>query len=124
MLEPDRPGEYAMHITGPDGMTILYDELHVDRLGTTYSMQSGNFTGDNAVVGGVALFFLGLAAIALVHFCGFSLMLTGGSSAMAARKRPKRASPMIVRVCNINGCGSVFIVISALVRDTRNRRHR
>ena len=71
MLEPDGPGEYAMHITGPEGKTILYDELHVDRLGTTYSMQSGNFTGDNAVVGGVTLFFLGLAAIALAHFCGF-----------------------------------------------------
>lgn len=71
VLEPDGPGDYELNIAGKDGRTILYDELHVDPLGTTYSMQSRNFTGDNAVVGGVTLFFLGLAAIALTHFLGF-----------------------------------------------------
>ena len=71
VLEPDGPGDYELNIAGKDGRTILYDELHVDPLGTTYSMQSRNFTGDNAVVGGVTLFFRGLAAIALTHFLGF-----------------------------------------------------
>ena len=44
VLEPDGPGDYELNIAGKDGRTILYDELHVDPLGTTYSMQSRNFT--------------------------------------------------------------------------------
>ena len=67
-LEPPGPGDYVMELTGREGSILLYDKLHVNDRGTTYSMQSGNFTGDNAVIGGITILFLGLAVIGLRHF--------------------------------------------------------
>ena len=70
ILCPEEPGDYVMKVTGEDGMVLFYDELHVSPLGTAYSMQTRNYTGDNAVIGGISLFFLGLAVICLVYFSG------------------------------------------------------
>ena len=67
-LHPEEPGDYEMSVKRGDGSSLFFDKLHVDRVGTTYSMQTRNFTGDNAVIGGVTLFFLGLAVICLLHF--------------------------------------------------------
>lgn len=68
ILRPDAPGDYALNVKDTGGAVLLYDELHVDALGTTYSMQSRNYTGDNAVLGATALFFVGLAVLSLLHF--------------------------------------------------------
>ena len=67
-LHPDEPGDYELNVRTRDGSSLFFDRLHVDRIGTTYSVQTRNFTGDNAVIAAVTLFFLGLAVICLLHF--------------------------------------------------------
>ena len=67
-LHPDAPGDYEMSVKRGDGSSLFFDKLHVDRIGTTYSIQTRNFTGDSAVIAAVTLFFLGLAVICLLHF--------------------------------------------------------
>ena len=71
-LAPDGAGDYGMNVTDADGSSLFYDQQHVDALGTTYSMQTRNYTGDNAVIGGVALLYVGLALICLLHFKNLS----------------------------------------------------
>ena len=59
-LRPQEPGDYGMTVTSGSGAVRFYDELHVSSLGTTYSMQTRNYTGDNAVLAGITLFFAGV----------------------------------------------------------------
>ena len=68
VLRPQEPGDYGMTVSGGSGAVRFYDELHVSSLGTTYSMQTRNYTGDDAVLGGITLFFAGLAVISLARF--------------------------------------------------------
>ena len=68
VLCPDKPGDYIMHVMHDGGRELFYDELHVSRMLTTYSMQTRNFTGDNAVIAGITLLFLGLAIISIRRF--------------------------------------------------------
>ena len=68
VLSPDKPGDYIMHVKNNDGRELFYDELHVSGMLTTYSMQTRNFTGDNAVIAGITLLFLGLAVISIMRF--------------------------------------------------------
>ena len=53
VLSPEKPGDYIMHVRNNDGREVFYDELHVSGMLTTYSMQTRNFTGDNAVIAGI-----------------------------------------------------------------------
>ena len=69
VLRPQQPGDYAMTVMNSDTQEMMfYDDLHVTALGTTHSMQSRNFTGDNAVIAAVAVFLAGLAVISILHF--------------------------------------------------------
>ena len=69
VLRPQQPGDYAMTVLDSDTQEMMfYDDLHVTALGTTHSMQSKNFTGDNAVIAAVAVFLVGLAVISILHF--------------------------------------------------------
>lgn len=68
VLRPREPGDYGMTVSSGSGAVRFYDELHVSSFGTTYSMQTRNFTGDNAVLAGITLFFAGLAVISLARF--------------------------------------------------------
>ena len=68
VLRPQQPGDYAMTVTSDEGQYLFYDELHVSALGTTHSMQTRNYTGDDAVISAVTLFFMSLAVISLLYF--------------------------------------------------------
>ncbi|MBR2765892.1 MAG: YdcF family protein [Blautia sp.] len=70
MLEvhPETPGDYVLDVTDRSGETLYYDELHVGPMGFTYSSETGNFTGDTAVFGGITLFFIGMAVLHIWHF--------------------------------------------------------
>lgn len=68
VLRPQQPGDYAMTVMDSDEQELFYDKLHVSALGTTHSMQTRNYTGDNAVIAAVTLFFTGLAVISLLYF--------------------------------------------------------
>ena len=65
---PDRPGEAdLMYGSGADGAESLV-VLRVDRFHTVYDMNTGNFTGDTAVLIAVTLFWLLVSAIMMWHF--------------------------------------------------------
>ena len=68
VLCPDEPGDYDMSVASRTGESLFYDILHVNRLRTISSAQTGNFTGDNALIFGAVLFCLGLAVLSLRYF--------------------------------------------------------
>ena len=68
---PHEQGKYALTVTDRDGEVLFRDELHIGPMGTVYSSETGNFTGDNALIAAISLFFIGLAAIGFIQF--FSL---------------------------------------------------
>ena len=65
-LLPDKPGRYEMTITDRDGNNLGYEVIYVDRLLTAMAKSTGNFTGDEAVILSIILFYLGLALIVLL----------------------------------------------------------
>ena len=67
-IVPEKPGTYPFWIRDEDGQSLFYDELHVTKAGTVFSMQSGNFTGDTTVIFGITLLLLGTGVLCLVHF--------------------------------------------------------
>ncbi len=69
-IHPDDPGSYELHVEDQRGHEIFHDELHITPLGLTYSERTGNFTGDNALIAAIALFFLGTAVLCAVQFFG------------------------------------------------------
>ncbi len=69
-IHPDDPGSYEFHVEDQKGHEIFHDELHVMPLGLTYSESTGNFTGDNALIAAITLFFLGTAILCAVQFFG------------------------------------------------------
>ena len=70
VLRPAEAGDYVMNVMvmEQEERQLFYDELHVSPLGTAYSMQTRNFTGDNALIAGITLLFAGLAVICIVNF--------------------------------------------------------
>ena len=67
-VQPQDPGRYSVRVEGPDGEAVYNDELRVGPLGLTYSDTTGNFTGDNAVILGLTVLFLGLAVLCIRKF--------------------------------------------------------
>ena len=68
ILQPEEAGDYVMNVMDQEEKRLFYDELHVSPLGTAYSMQTRNFTGDNALIAGITLLFAGLAVICIMNF--------------------------------------------------------
>ena len=67
-INPQAPGETAVHIgTGREDMEHFHI-LKVDRFRTVYDLNTGNYTGDTAVLIAVTLFWLLVSAIMLWHF--------------------------------------------------------
>lgn len=67
-LHPEKNGETDLLFgTDPDSAAEMH-YLRVDRFHTIYDMNTGNFTGDTAVLIAVTLFWLLVSAIMLWHF--------------------------------------------------------
>ena len=67
-VRPPRAGDFEISVKDREGELLFSDKLRVDAFGTAYSAKTGNFTGDNAAVFGITLFFLGLAAFSFIYF--------------------------------------------------------
>ncbi len=67
-VQPQDPGRYSVRVEGPDGEDVYNDELRVGPFGLTYSDTTGNFTGDNAVILGLTVLFIGLAVLCIRKF--------------------------------------------------------
>ena len=64
------PGTSALSFStgNNDNELVFFHMMRVDSLGTVYDMNTGNFTGDTAVLIAVTLFWLLVSAIMLWHF--------------------------------------------------------
>ena len=62
-LNPDKEGTYKMFIMDNRGKELTKDEIYVDRFLTTYSIKTGNFTGDEAMIFAWILFYIGLVIL-------------------------------------------------------------
>ena len=67
-LAPKEAKENIYKVVDQNGHIVFIDKVNVLPLGTAYSARSRNFTGDTAAISGLVLFFLGLAALALLFF--------------------------------------------------------
>ena len=67
-LTPKEAKVNILRVVDQKGITYFTDELRVKPLGIAYSVESRNFTGDTAVISGLVLLFLGLAALNLLYF--------------------------------------------------------
>lgn len=67
-VQPQDPGRYSVHVEGPGGEEVFEDELRVGPFGLTYSDTTGDFTGDNAIILGLTILFLGLAVLCVRKF--------------------------------------------------------
>ena len=67
-IYPEKPGETGLRIRPENGDGDSYHVLRVDRFRTVYDMNTGNFTGDTAVMIAVTLFWGLVSAIMLWHF--------------------------------------------------------
>lgn len=67
-IRPQDPGRYMIRVEDAHGEDIYNDELHVGPFGLTYSDTTGNFTGDNALILSLTVFFLGLALLCFHQF--------------------------------------------------------
>ena len=66
-LYPEAPGETDITF-GPVDSSGEFHVLHVDRFRTVYDRNTGNFTGDTAVLIAVTLFWLLVSSIMIWHF--------------------------------------------------------
>ena len=66
-IHPDAPGETDVTF-GTDEILDGFHVMKVSRFRTVYDLNTGNFTGDTAVLIGVTLFWLLVSAIMVWHF--------------------------------------------------------
>lgn len=67
-IYPEAAGETDVSLLSADPDALSFHTLQVDRFHTVYDFNTGNFTGDTAVLIGVTLFWLLVSAIMLWHF--------------------------------------------------------
>lgn len=67
-IRPDRPGEADVIIRDANSDMSQYHPLRISRLGTVYDLQTGGFSGDEAVLIAVTLFWLLVSAIMFWHY--------------------------------------------------------
>ena len=62
-LEPEEKGRYTLEIFDKEDHFALFERLYVGPFNTLYSIDTGNFTGDTAVVLGIMIFQIGMFII-------------------------------------------------------------
>ena len=72
-LEPEEKGRYTLEIFDKEDHFVLFERLYVGPFNTVYSIDTGNFTGDTAVVLGIMIFQIGMFII----FAGYYKQLKG-----------------------------------------------
>ncbi len=67
-LLPEKPGQYAMSVMGPDGLERTFDVILVGWMGLAFSFVTGSFTGSEFVLLFSLVFLTGVFLIMLTGF--------------------------------------------------------
>ena len=67
-VHPDQPGETFLYFHDENGEQIESLLLRVDRFMTVYNLETGDFTGDSAVLLAITAFWLFVSGIMLKHY--------------------------------------------------------
>ena len=67
-VQPGHAGDTTLTVYDQEGKQVAYHLLRVGPWGTVYDVQTADFTGDNAVLIAVTLFWLTVSAIMLWHY--------------------------------------------------------
>jgi len=130
-ISPQQAGETDLIVSdGRDGYDVHY--LRVDRFRTVYDRTTGGFTGDNAVLAGLTLFFLSLSVImtrsfldargprfyaySTIYYAGFSIfsLVTGLTMLNITLRRLVEADSfdMLNAYQSINSINSRFMMLT------------